>query len=208
MCDPATALSTGAAVVGTGLQIVSSFSKQGEKQAQFVQGQDYIRQVATNTNESLAQFYNGNNARVVQENDKAATESFDIVRGLAQAKGAATAAAGDAGVGGVSFANIISDLEMRTGLARGVGDYNYATKVQQVADENLAARKKADTQIATAVNMAPGAPNPFNPWAEIGSSAVSNGLKIADAFGVFDKKKPEPRPITTTGATYGNEFEV
>ncbi|MBN9538318.1 MAG: hypothetical protein J0H77_16480 [Alphaproteobacteria bacterium] len=54
-----------------------------------------------------------------QERDAAAAESFDVLRGMAEAKGTATVAAGEAGVGGVSFANILSDFETRESLAMG-----------------------------------------------------------------------------------------
>ncbi|MDP1964409.1 MAG: hypothetical protein Q8K93_19675 [Reyranella sp.] len=56
-------------------------------------------------------------------------------------QGAATAAAGDVGVGGVSFANILSDFEVREGTAKGNIDYNVAAKTRQIADENAANRR-------------------------------------------------------------------
>ena len=210
MCSTA-AILAGSAAAGTGLQIIGAVSKNGEKQAQYNQGQAYVTQASTTINQQLGQVYNSNAARANQENDAAATQSFDIVRAMAGAKGTAVASAGDAGVGGVSFSNILSDFEMREGLARGTEDYNYAAKTRQIADENIQARNRALSQVQSVVNSAPPPPSATSLWADIGSSAINGGLRIADAFGAFDKKKPEPQRTVTTpkaGATYGNEFEV
>jgi hypothetical protein len=196
MCgiDPVT---LGATVLTTGLGIADKMSSQAGAAAN--------RSAAINTaltetipsiNQSLAQVYNSNGARVNQERDAAATESFDILRGMAEAKGTATVAAGEAGVGGVSFANILSDFETRESLAMGKLDYNTVTKTQQIADDNLQAKTKAQAQINSTVNATVNAtpvPSATSMWAGIGADIGLASLKIGDKAGWFDtKNKVDP----------------
>lgn len=193
MCvDPAT-LSIGATVIGTGLSIMDRASKHT---AAVSNRNDMLSSVLNETvpsiNQSLAQgVYNSNAARTNQERDAATTQSFDILRGMAEAKSTATVAAAEAGVGGVSFANVLADFEMREGLAKANLDYNVTAKGQQIADESVAASKKAQAQINSAINAAVNAtpvPSPTALWAGIGSDVVGAGLKIGDKLGVFDDK--------------------
>jgi hypothetical protein len=203
MCvDPVT-LSAGATVIGTGLSIMDRVSQSGNAKANRGAA---LNAVLNGTipaiNESLGQVYNANAAKTVQEQDKAAVEKFDILRGMAEAKGTAMVAAGDAGVGGVSFANILSDFETREGLAKGNIDYNVRAKTQAIADENLAAQGKAKAQINSAINAAViGTPIPSDTgmWAGIGADTIKAGLSIGDKYGLFDNKtKVDPK----TGTTY------
>ncbi|TAJ89440.1 hypothetical protein [Reyranella sp.] len=125
-----------------------------------------------------------------QERDAAAAESFDIVRSMAEAKGTAVVAAGESGVGGVSFANILSDFETREGLARGKLDYNTLTKQQQIADDNAQARTRAQAGINSSINAAVNAtpvPSETAMWAGIGADIAGAGLRIGDKAGWFDK---------------------
>lgn len=182
----------GTAVVGMGLSIADKMSQRG--------GAIANRQAAINTalnetipsiNQSLAQSYNSNELRSNQEGDKAAVEKFDILRGMTEAKGAATAAAGDAGVGGVSFANILSDFETREGMAKGNIDYNLAGKQQQIADDNAANERKAQGAINTTINNAVvGTPvgSEIGMWAGVGAEAAKAGLTIGDKTNLFGKK--------------------
>lgn len=191
MCvDPVT-LTVGAQVLGTGLGIVDKMSSQAGAAANRSAAIDTaLTQTIPSINESLAQVYNSNSARGNQERDAAATESFDILRSMAEAKGTAVVAAGEAGVGGVSFANILSDFETRESLAKGKLDYNYATKAQQIADDNLQAKTKAQAQINSTLNATVNAtpvPSATSMWAGIGADIAGAGLKIADKQGLFDK---------------------
>lgn len=213
MCEPisaSTAVGIGATALSTGLSIADRVSSRSaavdNRNNALSTALDYT---IPSINQSLGQVYNSNSARSIQERDAAATQSFDILRGMAEAKGTATVAAGDAGVGGVSFANILSDFEMREGLAKSTIDYNYATKNQQVADDNLQAHSKAQSQINSVMNAAVNAtpvPSATGMWAGIGADAIGSGLKIGDKLGLFDKKSKVDAAtgsvISGTGETY------
>lgn len=182
MCvDP---VSMGVTAVSTGLSIMGKISGQADAAANRDRAMDSaLSQTIPSINQSLAQVYNSNSARANQERDAAATESFDILRSMAEAKGTATVAAGEAGVGGVSFANILSDFETRESLAKGKLDYNVATKVQQIGDDNMQAKTRAQAQINSAINAAVNAtpvPSTMSVLAGIGADVGGAGLKIAD----------------------------
>ena len=162
-----------------------------------------MNQTIPSINESLAQSYNSNAARTNQEQDKAVTEKFDILRGMAEAKGTAVVAAGDAGVGGVSFANVLSDFEAREGTAFGKIDYNVTAKTQQVADENLANKQRAEGATVNAINAATkGTPvgSAAGMFAGMGADLAKGGLTIADKAGVFSKKIDPATGVTITKA--------
>ncbi|MGL1245518.1 virion core protein, T7 gp14 family, partial [Vibrio parahaemolyticus] len=89
--------------------------------------------------------------------------SFDVARQMAEVKGRANASAGEAGVGGVSFANLMSDYEAREGRARGNIDYNYATTQQDLTNQAEASRTKAQSIISSTVK-----PDPMAPWLAVG----------------------------------------
>lgn len=214
MCgiDPVT---LGMTAVTTGLGIMDKVSAQSGAQANRDAAMNTaLTQTIPSINESLGQVYNSNNARVNQERDAAATERFDILRSMAEAKGTAVVAAGEAGVGGVSFANILSDFETRESLAAGKMDYNVTTKTQQIADDNLQARTRAQAQINSTLNATVNAtpvPSSASLWAGIGADIGGAGLKIADKAGWLDKDKANPaskvdpatgKPYRTDGANW------
>lgn len=215
MCiDPVTGASVVATTVGTGLSIVDRMSSRstavGNRDAAL---NTALTSTIPSINELLGQVYNANQGRANQERDAAATESFDILRARAEAKGTATAVAADAGVGGVSFANILGDFEMREGLAKGKLDYNFATKNQQIADDNLQARSKGQAQINSVLNAAVNAtpvPSATSMWAGIGGDAIGAGLKVGDKLGLFDSEtKVDPatgntNPASGSGWTFQN----
>lgn len=182
MCEPAS-ITAGAAVAGLALNAVSTMSKSADNSQLYIDN-------GYNANVALAQNYNSLNARSVQEGDKAATESFDVVRGMAEAKGKATAGAGEAGVGGVSFANILNDYEAREGRARGSIDGNYSMAQGQILSEQEAARSRTKALI----NSTP-RPSATGMWADLGANGVKAGLKIFDAYGDdwFSKTKQDGR---------------
>jgi len=203
MCvDPAT-MGVAATVVGTGLSIMDrTSSHRAAVDNRGIALNSVLNETVPAINQSLAQVYNSNTARQVQENDMQATERFDILRGMTEAKSTATAAAGDAGVGGVSFANILQDFEMREGLAAGSLDYNYATAAQQISDDNVQAQTKAKAQINSSINAAINStplPSSGALWAGIGSDAIGAGLTIGGKLGLFDRK---PKVDANSGATY------
>lgn len=210
MCEPITAsqaIGIGATALGSGLSIMGRVSAQGAAQAnRDAAVRTALDQTIPSINASLGQVYNSNAARVNQERDKAATEAFDVTRQMAEAKGSAVAAAGDAGVGGVSFANILGDFEMREGLNKANSDYNYKTKAQQVADENTTAQTRGQAQINGALNGAVAStpvPSTMSTLAGAAGDAIGAGLKIGDRLGLFDAKtKIDPvtgRTITSKG---------
>lgn len=198
----------GTAVVGTALTIADKMSQRGTAVGNRQAALDgVLNQTIPSINQSLAQTYNSNAAKTNQEQDKAAVERFDILRGMAEAKGTATAAAGDAGVGGVSFSHILSDFETREGMAAGNIDYNVRSKTQQIDDENAGQQRRAQGAITSAINQAVGGtpvPSEGGMWAGIAADSLKGGLSIASQMGAFEKgglfgKKIDP----STGSSYG-----
>ncbi|MGQ3301209.1 virion core protein, T7 gp14 family [Reyranella sp.] len=157
-------------MAGAGLSTVGQMAKYQDNSALYIQN-------AEAANVALANTYNANQTRAIQEGDKAATESFDVVRGLAEAKGKSAAAAGEAGVEGVSFANILSDHEAKLGRARGNIDANYQMAAGQIQNDNEAARSRAKGQINSVAQ-----PSETGLYAGVGADLFKAGLKIYDAF--------------------------
>ena len=184
-------MTTGAAVAGTALNIVGKTTQYADNSRLYIEN-------GMAANRSLANTYNSIQTKMIQEGDKAATESFDVVRGLAEAKGKATAAAGEAGVEGVSFANILSDYEAREGRARANIDANYQMAVGQGINEMEGARDRAKAQI----NATP-IPSETGLYASIGADAIRAGLKIYDAFDDRGPGKDKPKPKLTSGSSGG-----
>lgn len=170
MCvDPAT-ITAVASVAGAGMSILGKTSQYQDNSALYIEN-------IKNTNRALAQSYNSAQTRTTQEADKEATQNFDIVRGMAEAKGKATAAAGEAGVEGVSFANVLSDYESREGRARASNDANYQMVAGQVQNEMESSRTRAKANI-----LATPAPSETGLYAGIGADLFKAGLKVYEAF--------------------------
>jgi hypothetical protein len=187
-----TALSLAGTALTTGMSMMGRAAGAASTQALYIQN-------AWLQNKALAQNYNGISLRQSQESDRAQSSSFDILRGLAVAKGKATAAAGEAGVGGVSFANVLSDYEMRDGLATGNVDYNYTASIQNAQNEKDAAKSRTEAGIASLPQA-----NPLSLYAGIGADAITGGLKIydiADKGGLFGKKALVDGADKPTGST-------
>jgi hypothetical protein len=185
----ATALSIGATGLSTGLSIMSRMATQSQNAGLYIQG-------AMNQNRALAQTYNGLNLQQNSIADKTATGNFDILRGLAQAKGKATAAAGEAGVGGVSFSDVLADTDMRAGIAEGTNNLNYQTGVQQSQSQKDAAHASTVANISGYQ-----VPSPIGYFARIGADAINGGLKIFDAGqkgGLWAQPDPSTTPTGTT----------
>jgi hypothetical protein len=138
----------------------------------------------TNANRALAQTYNANSTRQQQESDKAQQDNFDVVRSMAEAKGKAGAAAGEAGVGGVSFSNVMADYEMRTGNTVSKTNANYAMNDAQIQSEQYAARSRTEA----AINSTP-RPSELGMYAGMGADALKAGLKIYDIYDNGSKSK-------------------
>lgn len=187
MCgvDPATILTVGSAAIGTATSAFSAASKSADRSADYAYKSQLYIQNAQNANRALANTYNLNQARQLQEGDKAATEAFDVVKAMARAKGKAVAAAGEAGVEGVSFSTLLSDLEAREAGARAKGDYNYRANNQQLQDEQEAAKKRAESQINSMER--PAAPSSTGLWMDVGANVIKGGI---DVLKIFEKDKP------------------
>lgn len=187
-------MTTGAAVASTALNIVGKTTQYADNSRLYIEN-------GMAANRSLANTYNSIQTKMIQEGDKAATESFDVVRGLAEAKGKATSAAGEAGVEGVSFANILSDYEAREGRARANIDANYQMAVGQGINEMEGARDRAKAQI----NATP-IPSEAGLYASVGGDAIRAGLKIYDAFDDRGPGKDKHKPKLTSGSSGGGGF--
>lgn len=164
-----TALGIGAPLATMGLSMFGRLAAQTQNAGLYIQN-------AYAQNRALAQNYNGLGLQQSQSGDKAATDNFDIVRGMAVAKGKATAAAGEAGVGGVSYANVLSDFEMREGLAKSNNDFNYTANIARTQQEKEALRSRT---VANISGMPVG--NQAGMFAGIAADAITGGLKIYEA---------------------------
>lgn len=194
MCDPTSALTSAVAVAQLGIGVASSLGKNQQQQSDFTSTME-------NANRALAQSYNATQLKNNQDADKAQSDSFDVAREMAQAKGKASAAAGEAGVGGVSFANLMSDYEAGAGRAKGNVDYNYTSSIQQNQSEAETNRQKT---LAT-INNTP-KPSQAGLFADLASQSIGTGLKIYD---VFDKPADKSKPTTPRASgTYGPEFDL
>lgn len=147
------------------------------RSAQYADQSNLYIQNAANANRALAQTYNANSTRQMQEQDKARVDNFDVVRSMAEAKGKANASAGEAGVGGVSFSNVLADYAMRTGNAEGKTNANYAMNDAQIQSEQYAARSRTEA----AINSTP-RPSELGMYAGMASDAIKGGLKIYDIY--------------------------
>ena len=181
-----TVLGLGSTIASTGLSMLGR-----KAQADTTNGL-YIKN-AENQNIAAAQTYNSLGLKQSQESDQTQTANFDVLRGMAEAKGKSAAAAGEAGVGGVSFSNIFSDVEMRAGRAIGTNDANYAGNIQQAQDEKEAAHSRAQANI-TGMPQA----SPLALWAGMGADLATGGLKIYD---ITDKATNFNGKVTPTGTT-------
>lgn len=168
-----TALGLGGTLASTGLSMMGRMAASAGNQNLYIQN-------AYNQNVALAQNFNGLGLRQSQIADKTATDNFDVLRGLAVAKGKATAAAGEAGVSGVSFSNVLSDLDMRSGLATGTNNYNYTAGIQSAQDEKESARSRTIANISGMPQS-----NSLGLFAGISADAINGGLKIYD---IADKR--------------------
>lgn len=163
-----TALGLGGTLLSTGLSMFGRMAGSAQQQGLYIQN-------AVNQNKALAQNYNGIGLRQSQIADKAQSDNFDVLRGLAIAKGKATAAAGEAGVGGVSFASLVSDLEMRDGAATGNNNYNYTAGIQNSQNEKDAAKSRTESNIASMPQA-----NPLSLYAGLAADGINGALKIYD----------------------------
>ena len=179
-----TALGLGATAASTGLSMLSRSAMQSQNQGLYIQN-------AANQNRALAQNYNGLNLQQNTIADKTATANFDVIKGMAVAKGKAVAAAGESGVGGNSFGDVLSDLEMRGGSAEGTNDLNYQTGTQQVQSSKDAAYSGTVANITGQV-----LPSNTGLYLGLGADAFNGGLKIADLWG-----KANASPLVPTGTT-------
>lgn len=183
-----TALGLGMTGLSTGLSIMGRMATQSQNAGLYIQN-------AMNQNRALAQTYNGLNLQQQTIADKTATGNFDILRGLAQAKGKATTAAGEAGVGGGAVNDVLADLEMRSGIATGTNDLNYKTGVQQAQSQKDAAYSNTVAQISGVP-----VPSPLGYFAGLGADAINGGLKIYDIGskgGLWATPDPSPVPTGT-----------
>lgn len=169
MCEPAS-ITAGAAVLSTGLSIVNSVSKNQQQEAMAVG-------TGENANRALAQSYNATQTRYNNAADKNANERFDVARSMAEAKGTATASAGESGTDGVSFANVLQSIEAKSGRAGSKMDYEYGSEIGAANAESLANREKTKSIIASTPK-----PSSTGMFAEIGGAATKAGLKIYEAF--------------------------
>lgn len=162
MCDPVTATTA----ISTALQI-------GGSVLQFSQQADAAKENAKAANKAAASAYAGTTLRQQQENAKAAQDKFDVNLQMEAAKATAATSAGESGVGGVSFANLLTDYESRAGRANAVTDANAQATVAALQSD----KESTNAKTAAVINSVP-APSPLGLFADIGAQVAKGGLKI------------------------------
>jgi hypothetical protein len=170
-------LGTTAGQLGAAASLGSTLLGGIGRSAQYNMQSGLYVQNALNANRALAQTYNANGTRSIQLADQAEQNNFDVSLSMAKAKGTATAAAGEAGVSGVSFANVLSNYEMREGNEVAKTDKNFQWGVAQDDQQNRAAQSRTKA----AINETP-IPSEAGLYANIGAGALTSGLKIYDIY--------------------------
>jgi hypothetical protein len=164
MCDPATAM----VGVSTALSIGGSFMGYQQQQKAYAANAKAANQATINS-------YAGIGLRQQQENEKAAQDKWDVGLEMARAKATSTTAAGETGIGGVSFANLLSDYEARGGSAMATTEENRKMTEGALQQEKDSTQAKGQA----AINAVP-RPSPLGLFADVGAQAAKAGLRIAD----------------------------
>jgi len=170
MCEPASAM----AAVGAALSIAGSVASNRQ------QARAYSAN-ASAANRAVVNSYAGAGLRQQQEQQKAAQDKFDVGLQMAEAKSTATVAAGESGVGGISFANLLSDYEARAGRTNATTDANAEMAVSAVQADKESTQAKGQS----AINAMP-RPSPLGLFADVGAQAARAGLRI------YDTENPPP----------------
>ncbi len=167
MCVPMAVAMAGAQMA---MSMAGSFMQNSAAEAQAKAQQKAINKATVNS-------YTGLGLRQMQEQDAAAVEKFDVMVQQREAQGTAKVSAGESGVEGVSFSNLMSDYAARGGRARSRVEKNSEMAVQAVQQQKETAKLQGDAQLAAIQR-----PSKMNLFADVGIQLARGGMKIYDAY--------------------------
>jgi hypothetical protein len=133
-------------------------------------------QNAENSVDALRQEYSQLQLRQLQEGDKAVAESHRMRIEEAQAKSRARLSAAEAGVTGISVDSLVADIGAQADLEEEARRYNYNATIEQLHQEQLSAKARAEGRILSVPRGVK--PSPMTLVAGIGGAAV-------DAFRLY-----------------------
>lgn len=174
MCEPFTLMATALGVAQTGMSFISA-QQQAKAQNQMVRE----NQKAANAN--LVREYADVQTRQIQEEDAAAVQKQDISREARAARATTMAAAGEAGVSGLSIDALLADVYGKEATAKDRVSQNTGFTTQNLTREMDGLKAKAQDRINSM------------PWAT-GPSPLAAALKIGgiglDGYNSYKKRSP------------------
>lgn len=174
MCEP---FSIMAAALGAAQ---TAFGYMGE-QSVAKQQNEMVRENQRNANLNAAREYTDVQTRQIQEEDAAAVQKQDVAREARAARATTMAAAGEAGVSGLSVDALLADVYGKEATAKDRISQNTGFTTQNLTRELDGVKAKAQDRINSM------------PWAS-GPSPFAAALKIGgvglDAYSRYQKSKP------------------
>lgn len=174
MCEPLTLTAAAFGVLQTGMEFIGA-------QQQAKQQNDMVRQNQRAANENLVREYADVQTRQIQEEDAAAVQKQDLSREARAARATTVAAAGEAGVSGLSVDALLADVYGKEATAKDRISQNTGFTTENLTREMDGLKAKAKDRI----NSMPWAsgPSPFAAALKIGSIGL-------DGYSRYAKAKP------------------
>lgn len=174
MCDPVSLIAATLGVAQTGMSYI------GQQQAAKAQN-EMVRQNQKAANANLVREYADVQTRQIQEEDAAAVQKQDISREARAARATTMAAAGEAGVSGLSIDALLADVYGKEATAKDRVSQNTGFTTQNLTREMDGLKAKAQDRINSM------------PWAT-GPSPLAAALKIGgiglDSYNSYKKRSP------------------
>jgi hypothetical protein len=167
MCGPLAMAATSLAIGAT--QTVTSYM--GEQQAAAAQNA-MVRQNQQAANANLVREYADVQTRQIQEEDAAATQKQDLSREARAARATTMAAAGEAGVSGLSVDALVADVYGKEATAKDRISQNTGFTTENLTREMDGLKAKAQDRI-NSIPWATG-PSPFASALKIGGTALKS----------------------------------
>lgn len=164
MCDPM-------ALIGTALSVAQTAFEFSAAQEQADQQNEMVRVNQRNANNALVKEYQATQTRQIQEEDAAAVQKQDVAREARAARATTMAAAGEAGVSGLSVDALLADIYGKEATTKDRVTQNTGFTVQNLTSEMDGFKAKAQDRI----NSMPWAnqPSPFAAALKIGGAGLN-----------------------------------
>ncbi len=167
MCDPLTM-----AISSFAIGAAQTISEYSAAQEQADQQNEMVRVNQRNANNALVKEYQATQTRQIQEEDAAAIQKQDVARQARAARATTMAAAGEAGVSGLSVDALLADIYGKEATTKDRVTQNTGFTVQNLTSEMDGFKAKAQDRI----NSMPWAnqPSPFAAALKIGGSGLNS----------------------------------